>query len=334
MNKEVDMDRRQASHAILVAMASPSMLNPGTASAQAKTWSPQKPVRIIPNAAGGILEVVARQIGERLGPALGQPVIVENKPGAGSIVAMEAVKTSPADGHTLGITSFFELTINPWLYDRLPYDPLKDFEPVVTVYSGQMLLVAHPSFPGTSLTDLIRIAKADPGKWFYASSGLARPPHIWIERFKATAGLDIRHVPFKGADPLTQAVLSGEVPLAMEGVPPLLPHVKAGKLKPLAVTGDRRLLALPDVPTFAEAGVPGIGLTWVGLVAAAGTPGAAVERLNAEVVRILRAPDFAAAYEQAGRVVVADTPEQFAQTIRKELPEWGAIVKATGLRPE
>jgi tripartite-type tricarboxylate transporter receptor subunit TctC len=328
------MDRRQAGYAILAGMALPSLLHSKPASAQVQPWAPQRPVRIIANAAGGILDGVARQIGDRLGSALGQPVLVENKPGAGSIVAMEAVKTSPPDGHTLGITSFVELTINPWLYDRLPYDPVKDFEPVVTIYSGQILLAAHPSFPGNSLADLIRMARADPGRWFYGSSGVARPPHIWVERFKAALGLDIRHVPFKGAGPLMQAVLSGEIPLAMEGVPPLLPHLKAGKLKALAVTGDRRVLSLPDVPTFAEAGVPGIGLTWVGLVAPAGTPRAAVERLNAEVVHILRAPDLAAAYEQAGRVVVADTPNQFARTIRKELPEWGAIVKSAGLRPE
>ena len=324
------MDRRQfALGALGVAMAGNSF-----AQANADAWSPSKPVRIVAGAAGGILDVVARQLADKLQPALGQAVIVENKAGGGGIVAMEAVKSSVPDGHTIGMTTFVEMTINPWIYDRLPYDPIKDFAPVTVLYSGQIMLAAHPSFPGESLADLIRLAKAQPGKYFYASSGVARPPHVWVERFKATSGIDLTHVPFKGAGPLTQAVLSGEVPLAMEGVPALLPHVKAGKLKALAVTGDRRLVALPDLPTFAEAGVPGIGLTWVGLVAPAGTPAAAIERLNRELVRALQSPEIKAAYEEAGRIVIGNTPEAFTALIRKELPEWGVIVKATGIRPE
>jgi len=324
------MDRRQfALGALGVAMAGSSF-----AQASANAWSPSKPVHIVAGAAGGILDVVARQLADKLQPALGQAVIVENKAGGGGIVAMEAVRASAPDGHTMGMTTFVEMTINPWIYDRLPYDPIKDFAPVTVLYSGQIMLAAHPSFPGESLADLIRLAKAQPGKYFYASSGVARPPHVWVERFKATSGIDLTHVPFKGAGPLTQAVLSGEVPLAMEGVPALLPHVKAGKLKALAVTGDRRLVALPDLPTFAEAGVPGIGLTWVGLVAPAGTPAAAIERLNRELVRALQSPEIKAAYEEAGRIVIGNTPEAFTALIRKELPEWGAIVKATGIRPE
>ena len=324
------MDRRQfALGALGVAMAGNSF-----AQANADAWSPSKPMHIVAGAAGGILDVVARQLADKLQPALGQAVIVENKAGGGGIVAMEAVKSSAPDGHTIGMTTFVEMTINPWIYDRLPYDPIKDFAPVTVLYSGQIMLAAHPSFPGESLADLIRLAKAQPGKYFYASSGVARPPHVWVERFKATSGIDLTHVPFKGAGPLTQAVLSGEVPLAMEGVPALLPHVKACKLKALAVTGDRRLVALPDLPTFAEAGVPGIGLTWVGLVAPAGTPAAAIERLNRELVRALQSPEIKAAYEEAGRIVIGNTPEAFTALIRKELPEWGAIVKATGIRPE
>jgi tripartite-type tricarboxylate transporter receptor subunit TctC len=297
-------------------------------------WSPTKPVRIVVGPAGGILDVAARQLAERLTPALGQTVMVENRPGAGGILAMDAVKHSAPDGHTIGVTTFVEMTLNPWLYERLPYDPVKDYAPVTVIYSGQILLVAHPSFPGQSMADLLRLAKAEPGKYFYASSGVARPPHIWAERFKHAAGVDITHVPFKSGAPLAQAVLAGEVALAIEGVPALLPHVKAGKLKALAVTGDRRLVALPDVPTFADAGVPGIGLTWVGLVAPAGTPPEAVRRLHEEVARVLQTPELKASYEQAGRVVVGNTPEQFAAMIRSELPEWQPIVKAIGLRPE
>jgi tripartite-type tricarboxylate transporter receptor subunit TctC len=324
------MDRRQ----FVIGALGVAMAGNGFAQATGNAWSPSKPVRIVAGAAGGILDVAARQLADKLQPALGQAVIVDNKAGGGGVVTMETVKASAPDGHTVGMTTFVEMTINPWIYDRLPYDPIKDFAPVTVLYSGQIMLVAHPSFPGESLADLIRLAKAQPGKYFYASSGVARPPHVWVERFKSTAGIDLTHVPFKGAGPLTQAVLTGEVPLAMEGVPALLPHVKAGKLKALAVTGDRRLAALPDLPTFAEAGVPGIGMTWVGLVAPAGTPAAAIERLNREVVRVLQSPEIKAAYEQAGRIVIGNTPDAFTALIRKELPEWGAIVKATGIRPE
>ena len=323
------MDRRYFTPATL------GMAMTGSAPAQTTSrWSPSKPVRIISSAAGGIPDVVARQLAEQLAPALGQAVIVENKPGAGSIVAMEAARTSAPDGHTLAITTFVEMTINPWLCERLSYDPVKDFAPVTVLYAGPILLVAHPSFPGETLADLTRLAKAQPGKYLYGSPDMARPPHIWVERFKHTAGIDIGHVPFKGGAPLAHAVLAGDVMLGMEGAPPRLPHVKAGKLKALAVTGDRRLAALPDVPTFAEAGVPGIGLTWVGIVAPAGTPTAAVERIQQEIGRALQSPQIRAAHEQAGRTVVGNSPQASAALIAKELPEWRAIVKATSMRPE
>jgi len=296
-------------------------------------WTATRPIRIVASAAGGILDIVARQLADPLQRAFGQPIVVENKPGGGGIVAMVTVKNSAPDGYTLGITTFVEMTINPWLYERLPYDPINDFQPVVAIYNGQILLAAHPTFPGDSIADVIRLAKEQPGRFFYASSGVARPPHVWMERFASSAGVDLVHVPYKGAGPLVQAVLSGEVPLAMEGAPALLPHVKAGKLKALAVTGDKRLVLLPQVPTFAESGVPGIGLTWVGLVAPAGTPAAVIARLNREVVKILRQDDVKASYEQSGRTIIGNSPSEFEQLIRQELPEWREVVHRTGLRP-
>lgn len=325
--------QRRTFHRSAIALLSACIASvPGFVSAA--DWAPTRPVRIIVGPAGGILDVLARQLAEKLTGPLGQPVIVENKGAGGGIVAMETAASSPPDGHTVAITSFVEMTVNPWLYERLSYDPVRSFAPITMLSSNQILLVAHPSFPADSLSDLIRLAKAQPGKHFYGSSGVARPPHIWVERFKALAGIDIAHVPYKSGAPLTTALLTGEVPLGMEGAPALIPHVKAGKLKAIAVTGDRRLLALPSVPTFAEAGYPAIGLTWVAIVAPAGTPAAAIARLNQEFVRAMTHPEMKAAQEQAGRTVVASSPEFLANAIRKELPEWEAVVRAARIKPE
>jgi tripartite-type tricarboxylate transporter receptor subunit TctC len=313
--------------------ASPLLLAPMPGRAQAR-WSPARPVRIVAGAPGAVLDVAARQIADRIAGPLGQPVVVENKAGAGGIVTMETVARSAPDGHTLAITTFVEMAVNPWLFEGLPYDPVKDFAPVTVLYTGPQLLVAHPSLPASSLGELIRMAKAQPGKFMYGSAGVGRPPHIFAERFKHAAGIDIGHVPYRGGPPLMQAVIAGDVPLAMEGTSATVPQVKAGKLKALAVTGDRRLAALPDVPTFAELGVPGIGLAWIALVAPAGTPAAAVLRLQQEVAVALKSPEIRAAYDLAGRTAVGNTPDEFAALIQRELPEWRDVVRATGLKPE
>lgn len=323
------MDRRRfiraATYATGAMLASPAL-------AQAR-WSPSRPIRIVVGPPASVLDIVARQIAGPLHAALGQPVVVDNRPGGGGIVAMETVKSSTPDGHTLGMTTFVEMAVNPWLYERLPYDPLKDFRPVVALYSGQILLAAHPSFPGETVAGVVRAAREQPGRFFYASSGVARPPHVWMERFKHSAGIDIVHVPFKGAGPLVQAVLSGEVSLAIEGAPMLIPHVKSGKLKALAVTGDRRLVLLPQVPTFGEAGVPGMGLSWVGLIAPAGTPSAAIARLNQEAVRILSRDDVRNTFADAGRTIIGNSPEDFERLVRRDLSEWREVVRSIGLRP-
>jgi tripartite-type tricarboxylate transporter receptor subunit TctC len=303
------------------------------ASAQAP-WTPTRPVRIIANAAGAVLDVAARQLAERLQETLGQPVLVENRPGAGGIAAMEATARSAPDGHTIAITTFVEMTVNPWMFDRLPYDPARDFSPVTVLYVGPQMLVAHPSFPANNLQELVRMAKGQPGRYAYGTSGVGRPPHIFGERFKHVSGIALTHVPFRGGPPLMQAVLAGEVPLAFEGTSVTVPQVKAGRLKAIAVTGDRRLAALPDVQTFAEAGIPGMGLAWVGLVAPAGTPEAAIQRLQKEIATALAAPNIRAAYDTAGRTPVGNSPEEFARMIRRELAEWRDVVKEAGIKPE
>jgi tripartite-type tricarboxylate transporter receptor subunit TctC len=297
-------------------------------------WSPQRPVRIITGATGAVLDVAARQVADRMTSPLGQPILVENKPGAGGLAMMDAVARAAPDGHTLGLVTFVELTVNPWLFERVSYDPVRDFAPVTALYTGPQLLVANPSMPAQSLADLVREVKAEPGRYMYGSSGVARPPHIFMEKFKLAAGIQIAHVPYRGGPPLMQAVIGGEVPLAMEGTSVTVPLVQAGRLKALAVTGDKRLAALPDVPTFADAGVPGIGLAWVAVIAPAGTPPAAVSRLQYEVAEVLKSPQIRNAYETAGRTPIGNTPQELAQWIRRDLAEWRTVVRDAGIKPE
>jgi tripartite-type tricarboxylate transporter receptor subunit TctC len=324
------MDRRTA---LVHAAALAGGLFVPAARAQAR-WQPARPMRILAGAAGAILDVAARQVAERIGGPLGQPVLVENRPGAGGVVTMEALARSAPDGHTLGIASFVEIVINPWLYERLPYDPVRDLAPVTMLYTGPQMLVAHPGAPVGSVADVVRIARAEPGKLVYGTSGIARPPHIFGEKFKAAAGIQLPHVPYRGGPPLMQALVAGEVPLGIEGTSATLPLVRAGKLKAIAVTGERRLAALPDVPTFTEAGIPGIGLAWVGLFAPAGTPVAAIQRLRDEVSVALQSPELKAAYDEAGRTPDGGTPQELASRIQRELPEWQGVVRAAQLKPE
>lgn len=303
--------------------------------AQESHWTPSRPVHLIaPGPPGAILDIVARQLADKIAGPLGRPVIVENKPSAGGILAMQTLARSPADGHTIAVASFAELAVNRSLYKDVGYDALRDFTPVTLLFEGTQLLVAHPAFNVESLADLVHLAKEQPGTVLYGSPGVARPPHLYMERFRAEAGISLKHVPYKGTPPLLQALLSGEIPLALEGVPPLLPHVSTGRLKPLAVTGDKRLAVLPDVPTFAELGVPGMTAAWVGIVAPAGTPVEAVQRLNREFAKALDSPELKAAYEAGGRQIVTGTAQAMADMLRKSIPEWESVVREAGMKPD
>ena len=294
---------------------------------------PSKPIRIISSSPpGGITDVAARQLAEQLTPSLGQPVIVDNKPGAGGAIAMEAVARSEPDGHTVGICNFVNLVVNPSMYERLTYDPIRDFAPVTLLYSAPLLLVAHPALAANSVPELIQLAKARPGGVFYGSAGNGTPPHVFTELFKFVAGIDLVHVPYKGA-PVIAALLSGEVQVIMESASGVLPQVKSGKMKALALTGEKRIVSLPDVPTFTEAGVAGIGNSWVGIVAPAATPRDVILRLNRELARALASPDIKSYYDTAGRTVVASSPEEFAKVIRDEIPRWREVVRKAGIAP-
>jgi tripartite-type tricarboxylate transporter receptor subunit TctC len=292
---------------------------------------PSKPVRIIGSPPGSILDVVARQLADKLAPAFGQPVIVENKPSA--ITMMDAAAKSAPDGHSLVVANFSMLAVVPHMYERPPYDPLKDFAPVILLYTAPLLLIAHPSLPADSVPELVRLAKAQPGRLTYSSSGNGQPAHVYTELFKFNARIDLMHVPYKGAPAATAALLAGDVNVNMESASSVIPHVKSGRIKALAVTGDKRIASLPDVPTFGEAGVAGIGESWVGIVAPAGTPRDVILRLNREIAKALESQDIKAYYDTAGRTIVASSPEAFAAIIREEIPRWREVVKKAGITP-
>ena len=295
---------------------------------------PSKPVRmIVPSPAGSPPDLRARELGDRLARLFRRAVFVDNKPGANGAIGMEAGARSEPDGHTLVFSPFTPVTVSPSMVEHLAYDPVRDFSPVILVYRFPLLLTAHPGLQAESLSDLIRLAKARPGVLLYGSAGNGTPPHVFTELFKFNAGLDIGHVPYKGGPAVTLALLSGDVGISLEAPSQVLSHVRAGKLKPLAVTGEQRIAALPDTPTFSESGVPGIGLTWTAVLAPAGTPRERILRLNSTIGRTLESPELRAAYEKAGVTPWGGTPEDLARLIAEEIPRWRELVKKAGIRP-
>ena len=294
---------------------------------------PAKPVRIVlPFAAGGSSDPVARIIARKLTAALGQPFVVENRPGAGGNLGGELVAKSPPDGYTL-LFAAGSTAVNVSLYTRMPYDPLKDLEPVVHVATLSGILVAHPSVPANTVEELIRLARAKPGSINYASAGSGTVPHLAGEMFRSRAGIEMTHVPYKGSNPALADLIGGQVHLMFANLPGTLQHVKAGKLKVLAVTGSRRSEHLPDVPTIAESGLPGFDApNWYGIFAPAGTPPAIVSKLNAEVNKALAAPDFVEHMRLEGAEAVGGTPAQFRAFVRGEIERWAPVVKAAGVK--
>ena len=295
---------------------------------------PTKPVRIIvPSTPAGVLDNVARTLALRLGDQLGQPIVIENKPGAGGNIGAEAAARSPADGYTLFIGFNATHGANLALFGKLSYDPVGDFAPISLLGAVPNIISVHPAQPVNSLAELVALAKAKPGQLSYASSGNGTSTHLAAELFKAVAGVDIAHIPYKGSAPAVTDVIAGQVPVLMDSVASSTAHVKAGKLKALATTSPKRLLVLPDLPTVAESGYPGFQSTaWVGLLAPAGTPKAIVEQINAAVLKVMALPETRERMAGFGAEITTSTPDEFAAHIRTEMAKLGKVIRDANIK--
>jgi len=293
---------------------------------------PSRPIRIVvPTTAGGVPDVLARAVGQRMSETLGQPVVIENRAGAGGILAAESVLKSPADGHTLFLGDTGNYAVSAALYAKFPYDVQRDFVPVVLAAAPPVYLVANPASPFTSVQEFVRLAKT--GTVIYGSTGNGNVTHLAMELLRSLTGASLTHVPYKGAAGLLPALLSGDVGIGFIGYSIVAPHAKTGKLHVLAVSTSKRSPLTPDVPTVAEAGVPGYGFDIsVGYLAPIGTPRPAVERLNAEINRALKLPEVRQVLETAGIPPVGGTPEEFAQAIAAEVALMAKVVKAAGTK--
>jgi tripartite-type tricarboxylate transporter receptor subunit TctC len=303
----------------------------GTATAQ--SW-PDKPIKFIVAApAGSSLDVLARIIGDKLKDRLGQPVVVENRPSAGGTTATDFVAKSPPDGYAMVMSFNGPLAYAPHLYTKLPYDPLKDLAPVIITSSQPNVLAVTASLPVHSVKELVAYAKANPGKLNYASVGNGSSSHLTMELLKATAGIDVVHVPFNGSPPAVTATIQGETQMMFAVMAPLQAQIQAGKLRALAVTTAKRSDLLPDLPTIAEAGFPGFeALAWNGVLVPAGTPAPIVTRLNAEINAILKEPAVKSNLNAQGFELVGGTPEDFARLIRSESDKWAPVIRKTGAK--
>ncbi|MFN0160902.1 MAG: tripartite tricarboxylate transporter substrate binding protein [Burkholderiales bacterium] len=302
--------------------------------AQAQAY-PSKPIRmIVPFAPGGGTDILARIIGQGLAEAWGVAVNVENRAGASGNLGTELVARSAPDGHTL-VMAINTHAVNATLYSKLPFDPVKDFIPVILAATTANILVVHPSVPANTVQELIALAKSQPGKFNYASGGSGTTSHLAAELFKTMAGVDMVHVPYKGGGAAYTDLIAGQVQLFFVGIPGTLQYIKTGRLRPLGVTTPRRSPAAPDVPTIAEAGLPGFSATtWWGILAPAGTPRPIVDRVDQEVARILKLPDVRAKFDAQGFEPVSSTPESFAAFMKSEIELWGRAVRASGARAE
>jgi len=303
--------------------------------AQAQPY-PNRPVRLIaPFPAGGLADVLARAVGDELSRSLGQPVIVENRAGAGGNVGAEVVARASPDGYTLMMSSAGILTANQFLYAKMPFDPEKDFVPVSNVADMPMLVVVSPKVEAKTLGELVAFARANPNKLNFGSPGVGTTGHLGLALFMYAAKIKLTHVPYRGAAPAITDLLAGQIDGVVDNPPTVLPHIEAGKLRPLAVAAKSRMPLLPDLPTADEAGLPGYeASSWFGIVAPAGTPPAIVARLQQDIATALKQPNVQQRFAKSGARLLGNTPEEFAQQIRQDRQMWGAVINAAGIKAE
>lgn len=303
-------------------------------SAVAQTY-PARPIRLlVPSTPGGSVDTLARTIGPKLTERWGQQVVVDNRPGAGGAIAGELVAKAPPDGYTLLIGTIASLATNVSLQKKLPYDPVKDFAPVTLVATQNLMLLVHPSVPAKSVKELVRLGKAQPGKLSFASAGNGTGGHLSGELFKMLAGIDMLHVPYKGVAPALVDVVSGQVSMTFASILTSLPQVRANRLRALAVTGGKRSVAAPELPTMQEAGVKDYeSATWYGIVAPAGTPQDVVNKLNTEIVAILKHPEMNDRLSKEGADPVGNSPQDFGRFIRSEIEKWRKVIRTAGIQP-
>jgi tripartite-type tricarboxylate transporter receptor subunit TctC len=295
---------------------------------------PAKPVRMLVGfAPGGGTDIVARAVAPKLAAALGKPVVVENRPGAGGNIAAEIAAKAPPDGYTLLFGTIGALAINPSVYGNLPFDPVRDFAPIGQVGGMNNIIVVHPVLPVKTLKSLVALAKSRPGQLSYATPGVGSSAHLAGELFAKVADIDIVAVPYKGGGQAIVDVVAGQVPLHFGAVPVVISHIRSSKLKAVAVTTGKRATLLPEVPTVAEAGYPGYEVNnWYGLVAPAGTPRPVIDRLNRDLTAVLTSPDITKFLRELGHEPVPTSPEQFGGYIKSEMAKWARVVKETGIR--
>lgn len=317
----------------LIAGLCAALLAGAAGGALAQTY-PQKPIRfIIPVGPGGPTDIIARIVSQKLTASLGQPVVIDNRPGAGGLIGTELAAKAPPDGYTMLMGHIGTFGTNPSLYTKLPYDPIKDFVPVTVLARLTNILMVHPSVPAKSVKELIALAKSKPGQLNYASSGNGSSQHLFMELFKTMAGVDMVHIPYKGSAPALTDLLAGQVSVMFDGTVSALPHVRAGKLRGLAVSSASRSAVALEVPTVAEAGVPGFEAnSWVGVLVPKGTRPEVAAKLHGEIVKVLRLPEVKENLLSKGAEPVGNTGDEFAAFVKAEIAKWAKVIKFTGAR--
>jgi tripartite-type tricarboxylate transporter receptor subunit TctC len=305
------------------------------ASAAQEAW-PTRPVRIVvPYPAGGVADLLPRLVGQKLSEKWGQPVVIENKPGASGNIGLAEVARAEPDGYTLGLAPTGNLTVNPTLFAKMPFDTAKDLTPVTNLAQSPNVLVVHPSVPAKTFRELIAHAKANPGKLNFSSPGAGAGAHLAGELLNIEAGIKAVHIPYKGMAPAVNDLLGGQVQMMFAGISTAIPHIRTGKLVPLAIASEKRSPQLPDVPTVAESGYPGFEVTsWYGIVARAGTPPEVIRKIHRDMAEALQQPDVRAKLEGLGLEPVGNTPAEFSKMIAAETRKWADIMKKAGIEPQ